>query len=115
MTRHETRFRKLVRALVVRGIFPSPTVINREIGRTTRAMNVINGPETRWRTEELLALGYGQPLLAATNYVHPDADMPTPASNRKMQREGESLVCTTEFGYGEIWAAILLKELEESL
>lgn len=62
MMPHERRFRRLVRSMLARGIKPTPTVINRYLGRTNRQrLNSINGREARWRREELLAAGWREP------------------------------------------------------
>lgn len=106
---HELAFRMLVRALVARNIFPSPTVLSMELGRGKR--NTINGAETAWRTDELQKLGYRAPLTSGWHHwSHTDEEFPTPSSNRKMQRDGEDLVCMTEGGIGEVYHAVLEHE-----
>ena len=58
----ETRFRRLIRSLLARGIKPTPTLINRYLGRTgRRRLNHINGREARWRRQELIAAGWTEP------------------------------------------------------
>ena len=62
MSRHEQRFRELVRGLLAIGVAPTPTKINRFLGRTRRAkVNNINGREAAWRAQELVAAGWTPP------------------------------------------------------
>ena len=62
---HEIRFRRLLRSMLARGIKPTPTVINRYLGRTTRRkINSINGREAQWRRDELIAAGWNEPYYA---------------------------------------------------
>lgn len=71
MTRHEQNFRQLCRGLLAIGVKPTPTKINRFLGRTNRnKLNNINGREARWRREELLAAGWKEPLLYMSPYEH---------------------------------------------
>lgn len=64
MTRHEREFRQLCRGLLAIGVKPTPTKINRFLGRTNRSkVNNINGREARWRREELLAAGWKEPMM----------------------------------------------------
>lgn len=108
MTKHEKNFRQLCAALIERGIFPSPTVLNQELGRKVR-MNNINGQEVRWRMLVLMEMGYHPPIGHGIkkSWSHPNPDMPTPASNREMKRGGEDLVCLNEYGFGEVYTRVL--------
>lgn len=56
MTTAEARFKAAVRAIIGRGEYPSPGAIQREQGRTVT--HNVNGRETRWRSEVLLASGW---------------------------------------------------------
>jgi hypothetical protein len=67
MTRHEASFRQLVRGLLAIGVKPTPTKLNRFLGRTNRAkVNNINGREAQWRREELLFAGWTPPYGTRT-------------------------------------------------
>lgn len=69
MTPHERRFRELCRGLLAIGVKPTPTKINRFMGRTgRRKLNNINGREANWRRQELIAAGWKEPL----QYMEPD-------------------------------------------
>lgn len=77
MMPHERRFRRLVRSMLARGIKPTPTVINRYLGRTgRRRMNMLNGRETTWRREELLAAGWTEPTLYQDQRPNGEFDYP---------------------------------------
>jgi hypothetical protein len=61
MTR-EQRFRFIVRGLLAIGIAPTPTKLNRFLGRMhRRRTNQINGREAAWRRQEMLAAGWTAP------------------------------------------------------
>lgn len=51
-------FRVACRALLRAGTKPTPTAINRYLGRETAHMNRLNGRECRYRQEELRRAGY---------------------------------------------------------
>lgn len=55
---HEQRFRSIVRGLLAIGVKPTPTKLNRFLGRRRLRLNSINGREANWRREELLAAGW---------------------------------------------------------
>ena len=68
MTPHEERFRTLIQSLLRIGVTPTPTKINRFLGRTQRRKsNNINGREAAWRREEMLAAGWIEPIPV----IHP--------------------------------------------
>lgn len=70
----EDRFRFIVRGLLAIGVVPTPTKINRFLGRMhRRRTNHINGREAAWRRQELLAAGWGEPRLVRDRYGHPYA------------------------------------------
>lgn len=57
--KHEDLFRIVVRGLLSIGIPPTPTRINRFLGRLNRnRINHINGREARWRADELRYAGW---------------------------------------------------------
>lgn len=64
---HEQRFRWLVRGLLAIGVKPTPTKLNRFLGRTRAKLNNINGREAAWRREELLAAGWLEPMTILEN------------------------------------------------
>jgi len=71
MTPHEKRFREIVRGMLAIGVKPTPTKINRFLGRTgRRKSNNINGREAAWRREELLAAGWLEPVPYHDQYYN---------------------------------------------
>ena len=67
----ETKFRMIVRELLAIGIVPTPTKLNRFLGRTKRRKtNSINGREAAWRREELLAAGWLEPMATLDQYYN---------------------------------------------
>lgn len=61
---HEQRFRSICRGLLAIGVKPTPTKLNRFLGRTgRRKTNNINGREAAWRRDELLAAGWAEPKI----------------------------------------------------
>jgi hypothetical protein len=69
MSPHETRFRQICRGLLAIGVKPTPTKLNKFLGRTGRhKTNNINGREARWRREELLAAGWAAPSIWTDPY-----------------------------------------------
>jgi hypothetical protein len=75
MSRHEQRFRELVRGLLAIGVKPTPTKINRFLGRTgRRKVNNINGREAAWRRQELLTAGWTEPRWITAPMALDDSD-----------------------------------------
>lgn len=64
---HEQRFRFIVRGLLAIGVTPTPTKLNRFLGRTRNRLNNINGREAAWRRQELLAAGWTAPVTTNAN------------------------------------------------
>ena len=65
-TKAEAAFRNIIVRLIVRGVYPSPTAINRaRLGTHFGQENSINGRECRWRESEFQKHGY--------RYVNPAA------------------------------------------
>lgn len=56
------RAKAVTRELIVLGIFPGPTAINRALGRSGRRMNQINGVESRARREAMREAGFKKNL-----------------------------------------------------
>ena len=64
-TPHEIQFRWLVRGLLAINVRPTPTKLNRFLGRTRAKTNSINGREAQWRREELIDAGWDRPHHSA--------------------------------------------------
>lgn len=58
VTKPEELFKEHVRHLLSQGIFPTPTRLNDAMHSSVMKPNNLNGKQSRWRREELLAAGY---------------------------------------------------------
>lgn len=74
MTPHEEKFRAIVQYLIYRGVKPTPKVLNLCFGRDeppySRNLNMINGPEVKWRTDVLQQHGWKLRNVARGELAH---------------------------------------------